>query len=119
MTATVARKAIGFDPGVSDWLALMASPTFATMAWVAYRDMSPFPFCSSGPHILPVDGMTLMYLLMGVFHLSPWTRLAAGSFRTPGQAANGAKEHPTAPPPRMTAGPKHGVGMGLGAVKDV
>jgi hypothetical protein len=34
--------------------------------------------CSSGSSILPIDGMTAMYLLMSLFHLSPWLKLAAG-----------------------------------------
>ena len=50
--------------GAAGWLALAASPTFALMA--------------SGSNILPVDGMTAMYLLMSLFHLSPWLKLASG-----------------------------------------
>ena len=34
--------------------------------------------CSSGSSILPIDGMTAMYLLMSLFHLSPWLKLASG-----------------------------------------
>jgi hypothetical protein len=50
--------------GAAGWLALAASPTFALMA--------------SGSSILPIDGMTAMYLLMCLFHLSPWLKLASG-----------------------------------------
>jgi hypothetical protein len=31
-----------------------------------------------GPGGLPLDGMTTMYLLMSLFHLSPWLKLATG-----------------------------------------
>jgi len=64
--------------GAAGWLALAASPTFAFMAWVAANNPSPMPLCSSAPGILPIDGMTAMYLLMSVFHLSPWLNLASG-----------------------------------------
>ncbi len=62
--------------GVAGWLALVASPTFALMAWIAANDASPMVLCSSGPSMLPIDGMTAMYLLMSLFHLSPWLKLA-------------------------------------------
>lgn len=64
--------------GATGWLALAASPTFALMAWVAANDTPSRAFCSSGWSILPIDGMTAMYLLMSLFHLSPWLKLAAG-----------------------------------------
>ena len=60
------------------WLALAASPTFALMAWIAANDAPPMAFCSSGSDFLPLDGMTVMYLLMSLFHLSPWLKLASG-----------------------------------------
>jgi hypothetical protein len=64
--------------GAAGWLALAASPTFALMAWIAARNAPPVALCSSGPGILPIDGMTAMYLLMCLFHLSPWLKLASG-----------------------------------------
>ena len=63
--------------GAAGWLALAASPTFALMAWIAANDAPPIAFCSSGSSILPIDGMTAMYLLMSLFHLSPWLKLAS------------------------------------------
>jgi hypothetical protein len=33
--------------------------------------------CSSGSSVPPIDGMTAMYLLMSLFHLSPWLKLAS------------------------------------------
>jgi hypothetical protein len=48
------------------------------MAWIATNDATPMALCSSASSILPIDGMTAMYLLMSVFHLSPWLKLASG-----------------------------------------
>jgi hypothetical protein len=28
--------------------------------------------------VLPIDGMAWMYLLMSIFHLPPWLKLASG-----------------------------------------
>jgi hypothetical protein len=47
------------------------------MAWFATNDAPSMAFCSSGSSILPVDGMTVMYLLMSFFHLAPWLKLAS------------------------------------------
>jgi hypothetical protein len=58
-------------------LALAASPTFALMAWIAAAGAPSVALCSMGSSILPINGMTAMYLLMSVFHLSPWLKLAA------------------------------------------
>jgi hypothetical protein len=33
--------------------------------------------------MLPTDGMTAMYLLMSLFHLSPWLKLASDRGDTP------------------------------------
>jgi len=65
--------------GAAGWLALAASPTFALMAWIAANDAPRVAFCFSGQHLLPIDGMTEMYLLMSLFHLSPWLKLASAS----------------------------------------
>jgi hypothetical protein len=64
--------------GAAGWLALAASPTFAIMAWISARDAPMVALCSSGSSLLPVDGMTAMYLLMSLFYLSPWLKLASG-----------------------------------------
>jgi hypothetical protein len=60
------------------WLGLAASPTFACMAWIATNHAPPSALCSSGSSMLPTDGMSAMYLLMSLFHLSPWLKLAFG-----------------------------------------
>ncbi|MES5047198.1 hypothetical protein ABVB72_18145 [Rhizobium nepotum] len=57
------------------WLGLAASPTFALMAWVSASDMQSM-LCAAAPGILSIGGMTFMYLLMSLFHLSPWLKLA-------------------------------------------
>ena len=61
--------------GAERWLALAAAPTFALMAGIAAQDASAMALCTSSS-VLPVDGMTAMYLLMSFFHLSPWLKLA-------------------------------------------
>lgn len=62
-------------PGAAGWLALAAAPCFAAMAWITAASPA---LCLSGPGPLPLDGMTMMYLLMSLFHLPPWLRLMAG-----------------------------------------
>jgi hypothetical protein len=64
-------------PGIARWLCLAASPTFALMAWIAAHHASPMMLCSSGPGMLPMGGMSAMYLLMSLFHLPPWLKLAS------------------------------------------
>lgn len=57
-------------------LALAASPVFAAMALVSAADAPPLALCAAGATLLPIDGMTAMYLLMALFHLPPWLKLA-------------------------------------------
>ena len=71
--------------GTTGWLTFAASPTFALMAWIAVNDAPPMAFCSMGSSFLPLDGMTVMYLLMSLFHLPPWLKLASSQ---PWRAAN-------------------------------
>ena len=70
-TAYPARSAAG-------WLGLAASPTFALMAWIASGGPPQGMLCAMQSGVLPIDGMTAMYLLMALFHLAPWLKLAAG-----------------------------------------
>ena len=63
--------------GAAGWLGLAASPTFALMAWIAASDAPGIAICSPGSGMLPIDGMAWMYLLMSLFHLSPWLKLAS------------------------------------------
>jgi hypothetical protein len=77
-SAMNARSAGAWQPrGAGSWLALAAAPVFALMAWLAANHAAPTALCSMGPHILPIDGMTEMYLLMSLFHLTPWLKLAS------------------------------------------
>lgn len=65
---------------VSDWLSYAAAPTFVLMGLIAAIDMSPMALCSSAG-VLRLDGMTVMYLLMSLFHLPPWLKLASTARR--------------------------------------
>jgi hypothetical protein len=62
-------------PGAIDALALAAAPTFALMA-LATGSSPAMALCAPGAGVLPIDGMTAMYLLMSLFHLPPWLKLA-------------------------------------------
>lgn len=68
--ATSARSA-------AHWLSLAASPVFAVMALLtATHDGGAADILCSAVHgSSPLDGMTLMYVLMSVFHASSWLRL--------------------------------------------
>lgn len=62
--------------GVSRLLALAAAPTFAAIAlWSVIAGPSPAGMICSTPGS-PVDAMTMMYVLMAVFHIPPWLRMA-------------------------------------------
>lgn len=56
-------------------LDLATAPTFAVMAWLSADDIGGMP-SMSGSDALPIGEMSFMYLLMCVFHLSPWLKLA-------------------------------------------
>jgi len=63
--------------GAADGLSLLAAPTFAVMALLTAVGGGPLDaFCSvASPPSSSMGGMVPMYLLMSVFHLSPWLRL--------------------------------------------
>ena len=67
--------------GATGWIGLAASPTFALMAWIAATDAPRMTVCSGASDMLPLDGMAWMYLLMSLFHVSPWLKLASGRAR--------------------------------------
>jgi hypothetical protein len=56
----------------ADWLALAASPTFAVMAVLTGITGGD---AMGLAHVSPIGGMVTMYLLMSVFHVSPWLKL--------------------------------------------
>ncbi|MDZ5698576.1 hypothetical protein [Chelativorans sp. M5D2P16] len=66
---------------MAGWLTYAASPTFAIMGLIAANDATRIALCSAATSILPIDGMTAMYLLMSLFHLPPWLRLASTAER--------------------------------------
>jgi hypothetical protein len=78
LTAARERKAGARRIGkAADWIGLAMSPTFAVMAWIAATDVPRIALCSSSSNRLPIDSMACMYLLMSLFHVSPWLRLAS------------------------------------------
>jgi len=93
-TAPIAREApIGAGGGSGDvavpalgsWLSLAAAPTFAIMAlWTALFGSQPATICMAAHGVSVMSGMTLMYLLMSVFHSSPWLKLIARGLRRRG-----------------------------------
>lgn len=55
-------------------LPLAATPTFALMAGISAVSQSGMAICSSASPWVPFSDMALMYLLMSLFHLSPWLK---------------------------------------------
>ena len=81
LTAAGRRAAEPSKPrDAAGWLSLAASPTFGLMAWVSARGGQAM-YCLPTPGDWPIDGMAWMYLLMGIFHLAPWLRLASALAR--------------------------------------
>jgi hypothetical protein len=73
-------------PPAARLLSLAAAPTFVAMAlWSAVAGGSVDMMCSSGGSTLSLNGMAVMYALMGVFHLTPWVMLLSN--RRNGDAA--------------------------------
>jgi hypothetical protein len=61
----------------TDWLALGASPSFALMAALTrfFSDGAHEILCSVASHAWVLSGMAPMYVLMSLFHLTPWLNL--------------------------------------------
>jgi hypothetical protein len=65
--------------GAARWLDLVAAPTFAIMAlWTDLFGSQPDMPCTVMQSSSPMNDMTLMYLLMSVFHVTAWLRLISG-----------------------------------------
>jgi hypothetical protein len=63
--------------GAADWLSLAAAPTFASMALITgvLGGGQPDMLCLAVQDASPLTGMVPMYLLMSVFHSTPWLKL--------------------------------------------
>ena len=69
------------------WLGLAAAPTFTIMAlWSAFVSDQPDMLCMAIQRSSPMSEMTMMYLLMSAFNLSPWLKLISSR-------GNGARRH--------------------------
>ncbi len=79
MTTDMTGSGNAVAGGAAGWLSLAAAPTFATMALLTgvAGGGAPDMLCSSGTHASALSGMVPMYLLMSVFHVSPWLKLVS------------------------------------------
>ena len=63
--------------GMAGRLCLAAAPTFAIMSLMTgVLGRAPTDVLCSAGHGSPLGGMVLMYVLMSLFHLPPWLKLA-------------------------------------------
>jgi hypothetical protein len=63
---------------VIQWLAFGAAPTFAAMALVTAIQPAGMPgLCPAMPDPSWLTGMAPMYVLMSLFHVTPWLKLLA------------------------------------------
>jgi hypothetical protein len=71
--------------GAADWLSLAAAPAFAIMALLtaAHGGGPADILCSAAHEGLPLSGMTLMYVLMSIFHSAPWLKLISRQTKRP------------------------------------
>jgi hypothetical protein len=70
------EDAVAAAAGLTKWLYLAATPTFAVMALltgVAGEDAGMM--CSAAHGVSLLSGMLPMYLLMSAFHSAPWLKL--------------------------------------------
>ncbi|WP_306460450.1 hypothetical protein [Brucella cytisi] len=67
----------------SGWIGLAATPTFALMAWISASGSHGMTMCSDASTFAAVNSMAVMYVLMSLFHLSPWMKLFAARFQLP------------------------------------
>ena len=70
----------GTANGIAGWLSFAATPAFGIMAVYTGLFGRTEMICSAMPDALPLNGMALMYVLMSIFHATPWVKLAARRF---------------------------------------
>lgn len=68
---------------VSSGLRLAAAPTFLLMGGMSAFSAPGMSICTTAVPWSPISDMALMYLLMAVFHLSPWLKLLSAHSRRP------------------------------------
>lgn len=66
---------------VAGLLGLAAAPTFALMAGISAVNSPGMTMCTAASVFVPINDMALMYVLMSLFHLSPWMNLIAARSR--------------------------------------
>jgi hypothetical protein len=74
--------------GAADWLSLAAAPTFAIIALLtaAHGGGPADILCSAAHEGLLLSGMTLMYVLMSIFHSAAWLKLISRQTKRPQSA---------------------------------
>lgn len=72
----------GLEHAVGSWLCLAATPIFAVMAVLTTVFEGPNMFDMGHDRIATFGGMTVMYILMSVFHATPWLNLLANKGST-------------------------------------
>lgn len=85
------------------WLHLAAAPTFAAMALVTVitGDDPAGMLCQAMGHgPLSLDGMTVMYLLMAIFHAAPWWKWVVLRARKRTRAGRDCASNPAVSEPR-------------------
>jgi hypothetical protein len=66
----------GTEGGIAGWLSLAATPAFGMMAVYNTLFGGQEMICATMPDASPLNGMGLMYVLMSIFHATPWVKLA-------------------------------------------
>lgn len=82
-----------------DWLHFAATPTFALMALttaIMGGDPANMLCQTLGGGLLSLGGMTVMYLLMAIFHAAPWWKWIALRTRNHANVVQDCVSNPTA-----------------------
>lgn len=87
MTMRTATEKVASSPrpaiDAAGRLGLAAAPTFALMAWISAVGAPGMTMCSAASAFAPINDMALMYVLMSLFHLSPWMKLLSARSQRP------------------------------------